>query len=68
MKVIDLGWCMARLTPQTTRSDVKLTIVSPSMDDDGFHSPAESVRIYGSVNILTLRDALNEAYPAEAKP
>lgn len=60
MKLVDLGWCLARLDVQHS----KLTIVSPSCDEgeNGTYGPAESVVVYGLANITALRDALNEAY------
>lgn len=63
MKVIDLGWCMARL--EIKKHSAKLIIVSPSATEDNAYSPAETVVIYGEVNVLALRDALNEEYPTE---
>lgn len=61
-RVIDLGWCMARL--DTTQG--RLTIVSPADQDEGGYGPAASVVVYGSVSLMALRDALNEAYPPAA--
>lgn len=59
MKLIDLGWCMARL--DTTKN--WLTIISPSDGAETGNSPAESVVVYGPEALRALRDALNEAYP-----
>ena len=63
MKLIDLGWCMARLDPVNH----KLLIVSPADSSEGFN-PADSIVMFGEESLKALRDALNEAYPAEAKP
>lgn len=60
MKLIDLGWCMARLDLGKQK---KLTICSPSDSDTHSYTPAESVVVYGETYIVALRDALNEAYP-----
>jgi hypothetical protein len=65
IKVIDLGWCIARLEQRTSSQSPKLTIMSPSSAEERVYSPAESVVIWGDVSLLALRDALNEAYPAE---
>ncbi|HWR21060.1 MAG TPA: hypothetical protein VN444_04270 [Verrucomicrobiae bacterium] len=65
MKVVDLGWCMARL------GDDGLVIVSPSCGGTATYEKAESVTISGTRNLIALRDALNEAFPPitpEARP
>ena len=59
MKLIDLGWCMAKLNDKKDR----LTIVSPADEQENAFVPAASVVIFGVSEIKNLRDALNEAYP-----
>lgn len=61
MKLINLGWCMARL--DVGRKGPKLTICSPSAGEESSYTPAESIEVCGEPNLLALRDALNEAYP-----
>ena len=56
MKIIDLGWCIARLEKH------KLTIMSPADSSEGFYQPAESIVVFGEEPLKALRDALNEAY------
>ena len=68
MALIDLGCAMARLkkidrTPHCIEH--RLEIVYPAVDEGNYRSPAESVTIYGEPALIALRDALNEAYPAE---
>lgn len=58
-RVIDLGWCMARLDTD----EKKLTIVSASYGGEQSNYPAESVSVYGEAGLKALRDALNVAYP-----
>jgi len=67
MKLIDLGWCMGRLKIRDKTSGDSLIISSASNTDANVYQPAESVTIYGLAGLLALRDALNEAYPAEEK-
>jgi len=67
MKIIDLGWCVARLNTLTKMDQERLIITSPSSSDEGLYQPSESVTIWGRDAMLTLRDALNEAYPPEMK-
>ncbi len=65
-KVIDLGWCLARIkfsgnsyAPDGTMLDFmpeQLTIVSPACEDDGLYSPTASIEINGKENIEKLRD------------
>lgn len=63
-KMIDLGWCMGRL--EIGRSgEPSLRIVSPCDLDENSTCPAQSVLIFGGVNVIALRDALNEALPAD---
>lgn len=59
MKLIDLGWCIARLNDNKNF----LTIVSPAEGQENFFVPAASVNIIGESEIKKLRDALNEEYP-----
>ncbi len=56
-KMIDLGWCLARLEPD------KLTIVSQSEHGETAYNPAESIVIYGSANLKALRDELLAEFP-----
>jgi len=63
MKVIDLGWCMARINTKLN----SLVIVSPAAVEEQTYQPAESVCFYGKENIEKLRDALNEAYPVTSE-
>jgi len=67
MKLIDLGWCMGRLNPRKKSSgEESLIIASPSCSlNERLYQPAESVTIYGREAMLSLRDALNEEYPAQ---
>lgn len=62
-KVIDLGWCIAKLDVHNK----KLTIVSPSDSSENNYMPAESVAVYGEAGLIALRDVLNEAFPEESK-
>lgn len=63
IKMLDLGYAMARLMYDEGHD--KLTIVSPSDAGEPSYSPAESVVVCGTKQILALRDALNEVYPPE---
>ena len=64
---VPLGWSLAKV--ETCVADgvgapyqrLQLYIVTPSCTDNGAHSPAESINIYGYVNIVALRDLLNKA-------
>ena len=62
-KVIDIGWCMARIDAK----ERKLMIVSPAYTDEASYLPSESIEIYGEANLIALRDLLIEAYPLEEK-
>ncbi len=59
MKVINLGWCIAKLDEKKNI----LTIVSASQADEHTYTPAESVVVYGVDGLKALQNALNEAYP-----
>ena len=59
MKLIDLGWSLARFDSKNNA----ITIVAPSDYSDGIAAPAQTINIHGQTNLLRLRDALNEAYP-----
>ena len=59
MKLIDLGWCLAKLN----KEKAILTIVSPADEQMNSFVPAASVVISGVTDLKRLRDALNEAYP-----
>ena len=59
MKLIDLGWCLARLNKERAI----LTVVSPADEQTNSFVPAASVAVYGATELKKLRDALNEAYP-----
>ena len=63
-KLIDLGWCVARLTFNISsgrRACSELTIVRPDDAQERVYTPAASVTIYGESAVRALRDALNEA-------
>lgn len=63
-RLIDLGWCMARLDSDAEEEFVhRITIVSPQFCDRGDFSPAASICVGGRDKLIALRDALNEAYP-----
>lgn len=64
-KVIDLGWCIARLEV-TAATAGTLTIVSPADYSSDPVNPAESIRIYGKDGLIALRDLLVETYPLPA--
>ncbi len=59
MKLIDLGWCLARLNKERAI----LTVVSPADEQTNSFVPAASVVISGVTELKKLRDALNEVYP-----
>lgn len=59
MKLIDLGWCIARLDTEKQR----LTVMTPADLEEDIFVPAASVVIYGTPAIKRLRDTLNEEYP-----
>ena len=59
MKLIDLGWCMARLNEERGH----ITIVSPADELENIFVPAASVTIVGVSELKKLRDVLNETYP-----
>lgn len=63
MKLIALGWCMAKLDT----CNGKLTFMSPSEENEHGYIPAESVTLYNKVHLEALRDALIEAYPVEGE-
>ena len=59
VKVIDLGWAMARLEKERSL----VTLVTPNDQvGEGFVN-AFSISIQGNQNIKILRDALNELFP-----
>lgn len=63
--LIDLGWCMARLTKGDDGCS-RLLIVSPQ-DGSEVNGDAQSVVIYSDTSLIALRDALNQAWPVDQK-
>ena len=61
-KMIDLGWCMARIEP-VNKKDIQLMVCSAALYDSESAEPAQSVLIYGKENLAKLRDALIECLP-----
>lgn len=61
IQLIDFGWGFARLDGVGNR----LTIVIPSFEEEGCHVTAVSVVVWGEIELLRLRNALNEAYPLD---
>jgi hypothetical protein len=48
-KVIDLGFCVARIKRQYQSNEYSLQILQPSECAEGFgFEPAQSVRVYGN--------------------
>lgn len=57
-ELIDLGWCMAKISAKT--NDLK--IFSPSNSSDGFFEPSSQIWLSAG-SIIKLRDALNRNFP-----
>ena len=59
-KLIDLGHCMVRLDKYT------MLIVRPEFSDDsGAYYPTVALEIQSSIDLVALRDALNEMFPQQ---
>jgi len=56
IELIDLGWCIGKLDVENS----KLTLVSPSDEDNGFYVPAESIAIFGRKELIRLREVLQK--------
>jgi hypothetical protein len=67
-KVIDLGFCVARIKRQYQSNEYSLQILQPSECAEGFgFEPAQSVRVYGNEELKKLRDALTEVLGESSK-
>ena len=62
--MVDLGWCIGRLTVENGRS-ISLTVISPADTSAERYAPAESVCIYGRDGLIALRDFLTAALLAD---
>ena len=65
-KVIDLGYCMARIdTDERTYPNPAIIIVEPSQPSDEHLSfeAARDIRIWTKADAEKLRDALNQCFP-----
>lgn len=60
-KLLDLGWCIARLRLDEDSSSTTLTIISPDCGDGGCYAPPHVVVIRGNESLKRLHDLLNEA-------
>lgn len=66
MALIDLGYCVAKLTVLDDSGYHRLQIMVPAQREHGTDIPDNSIEIYGKDELIALRDALNAAYPADA--
>ena len=55
-----------RVGLQRTGVNISLVITACSTSDDGVHTPAESVTLYGSDKLVALREAINAALGEES--
>jgi hypothetical protein len=63
--LVNVGWCIARLTSDAMGRANRLTVCSPADGSQEFYSPAESVVIFGQSHIEILRDFLVEHLPKQ---
>lgn len=66
IKVIDLGYCIARLN-KGNKAIPAIMIVQPSSETDENYSfePAQTTRIWTDIDARKLRDGLNEFFLTE---
>lgn len=66
IKVIDLGYCMARLN-KANKAIPAIMIIQPGSEssEDYSFEPSQTVRIWSDVDARKLRDALNEFFLTE---
>lgn len=62
MRVVtgELGWCVAQMWVNDEGHAYNLRILSASETDEYRYAPAESVSINGRVNIVKLKEFLNQ--------
>lgn len=68
-KVINLGWCVAKIeAPINQKDELELTVLEPRRAaEDNVFWPAASVLVFGRKHLTALRDALSEALSEEVK-
>jgi len=59
--LVELSWCVVRIKDDAS----KMTIISPSAEENGVFYPSQDINIYGQKDIKELRDALIEVCPLE---
>lgn len=60
VKIVDLGWCIAKVVMGRDKKPTQLTIVSPADSSDNVYQPASSVCVYGTFYVGALHKLLTE--------